>query len=432
MGISGYEVLVMTSIAPYFLGIGPLRRFLTKNMMITSILSLTGFIAFYYPKPSTRLFVTGAGVFFSCLALATGFFAERHNPTRLEGKISAFSIGLIASSIAKFACYSNNPVWPIMNTENGGLNRTGLVLGVLAVLWSSRKSTGVQDSSPMKAKKGSSSLISLGLAGLFFGLHSLLSDSSTMITWVWDGFPVTGPLAAPHGAFTLLAMGLGFVIGSFREGLSHSWPMFAFGCISAAILHNNYGWLGYCGAFALATYLTSIIPSFIRTAAQHGPGKTFGNAFLLYNLLVLAHVWTVAYAFVPGGPLLRERTDLVMIMTMSLIGAGVYSTAILSTTSKGKPSSTIHFSPLQRRVKSYFLYILAALELAAVGIAYMRFPTMDYQPYNKDAKVVSAGIWTVHFGIDNHMWSSERRMRDLIKEMEVDIIGGVARILAIL
>ncbi|RPB25516.1 hypothetical protein L211DRAFT_861313 [Terfezia boudieri ATCC MYA-4762] len=423
MGLSGYEVLVMTSTAPYFLGIRPLRRFLTKNMMITSILSLTGLIAFYYPKPSTRLFVTGAGVFFSCLALAAGFFAERHNPARLEGKISAFSIGLIASSIAKFACYSNNPVWPIMGAENDGLNRIGLALGVLAVLWSSRKSTSVQDNSPKNIRKGSSFPISLGLAGLFFGLHSLLSDSSTMITWVWDGFPVTGPLAVPHGAFTFLAMGLGFFIGNSHEGLSRSWPMFAFGCISAAIFHNNHGWWGYYGAFALAIYLTSIIPSFIRTAVQHGPGKTFGNAFFLYNLLVLAHVWTVAYAFVPGGPLLRERTDLVMIMTMSLIGAGVYSTAILSTNSKGKPANTIHLSPFQKRVKLYFLYTLTVLELTAVGIAYMRFPTMDYEPYNKDAKVVSAGIWTVHFGIDNHMWSSERRMRDLIKEMEVDIIG---------
>lgn len=423
MGLSGYEVLVMTSIAPYFLGIGPLRRFLTKRMVVTSILSLTGLIAFYYPKPSTRLFVTGTGVFFSCLGLTAGFFAERHNPSRLEGKISALSIGLIASSIAKFACYSNNPVWPIMNAENGGWNKTGLALGVLAVLWSSRKPSSVQDPAPKNHKKGSSFPISLGLAGLFFGLHSLLSDSSTMITWVWDGFPVTGPLAAPHGVFTIMAMGLGFIVGSFCEGLSRSWPMFAFGCISATVLHNNHGWLGYYGAFALAVYLTSIIPSFIRTAIQHGPGKTFGNAFLMYNLLVLAHVWTVAYAFVPGGPLLRERTDLVMITTMSLIGAGIYSTATLNTTSKGKPVGAVHPSPFQRRVKSYFLYALAMLELAAVAIAYMRFPTMDYKPYNNDAKVVSAGIWTVHFGIDNHMWSSEKRMRDLIKEMEVDIIG---------
>lgn len=423
MGLSGYEVLLMTSIAPYFLGIGPLRRFLTTNNLILSILSLTGLVAFYFPYPTTRLFMTGGGVFFSCLALATSLFAEKINPARLDARISGVSIGLIASNIAKFACYSNNPVWPIMNNENGGWNKTGLALGAVAVLWSSRKSSTFQGATPNKRKNSSSLPISLGLAGLFFALHSLLSDSSTMITWVWDGFPVTGPLTAPHGAFTILAMGVGFILGSFRETFSRSWLMYALGCIGATVLHNNHGWLGFYGALVLAAYLTSIIPPFIRTAVQHSPGRTFGNAFMIYNLLVLAHVWTVAYAFVPGGFLLRESTHLVMIATMLLIGAGVFSTSSLSMTSKGKPVGAIFLSPFQRRVKSYYVYLLVSLELIAAGIAYMRFPTMDYEPYNKEHKVVSVGIWTVHFGIDNQLWSSERRMRDLIKEMEVDVIG---------
>ena len=423
MGLSGYEVLLMTSVAPYLLGIGPLRRFLTTNKLVLSILPLTGLLAFYFPKPTTRLFVTGGGVFFSCIALAAGLVAEKNNPARLDAKISGVSIGLIASNIAKFACYSNNPMWPIMNTENGGWNKTGLALGVVAALWSSRKSSTAQDSIPKKRRNSSSLPISLGLAGLFFALHSLLSDSSTMITWVWDGFPVTGPLAAPHGAFTILAMGVGFILGSFRETLSRSWSMYALGCISATIFHNNHGWLGFYGALVLAIYLTSIIPPFIRTAVQHGPGRTFGNAFMIYNLLVLAHVWTVAYAFVPGGFLLRESTHLVMITTMLLIGVGVFSTSSLSTISKGKSVGATILSPFQRRVKSYFVYLLVSLELITAGIAYMRFPTMDYEPYNKDHKVVSVGIWTVHFGIDNGLWSSERRMRDLIKEMEVDVIG---------
>ncbi|KAF8475983.1 calcofluor white hypersensitive protein [Kalaharituber pfeilii] len=423
MGISGYEALVMTSIAPYILGIGPLRRFLANHLRLTYLLSLTGLVAFYFPKPTHRLFVTGGGVWFSCLALATAFFAERNNPARLDARISGFSLGLIASSVAKFACYSNNPVWPIMNVENGGWNKTGLVLGILAVLRSTRKATHAQDLSDAKVKKGSSFPISLGLAGMFFGLHSLLSDSSTMITWVWDGYPITGPLAAPHGAYTLLAMGLGFLIGSFRESLGRNWAVYGLGCTGAAILHNNHGWFGYYGALILATYMMSIMPVFIRTAIQYGPATTFGNAFLIYNLLVLAHVWTVAYAFVPGGPLLRERTDLVMTVTMLLIGAGVYSANTFANGGKGKAPASAVISPFQRRVKSYFVYLLTALEMFAIAVAYMRFPTFDYKPYNKEHKVVTAGIWTVHFGIDNNMWSSERRMRDLFKEMEVDIVG---------
>jgi len=58
-----------------------------------------------------------------------------------------------------------------------------------------------------------------------------------------------------------------------------------------------------------------------------------------------------------------------------------------------------------------------------VAIAYLRFPTNDYVPYHKEDKVITAGIWTIHFSLDNDMWSSERRMRDVIKELELDVVG---------
>ena len=423
MGLSGYEVLVMTSISPIILGIGPLRRFLINHLRITYILSLTGFVAFYYKQPEYRLFVTGAGVGFSCLALTAGFFAERSNPARLDGRISGFSLGLLASSITKFACYTNNPVWPVMHAENGGWNKTGLGLAAIAVLISTRKGTHAQDISAAKSKNGPFILISLGLAGMFFAFHSLLADSSTMISWVWDGYPITGPMAVPDGVYVLLAMGFGHIIGSYFEAFGRSWTFFGVGSVAVGVFYANHGWLGFYGALVFATYMMAIAPSFIRVAIQHGPAKTFGTAFLFYNLLVLANIWTVAYAFVPGGPLLRERTDLVTSAMMVCIGAGVFATTSFNNSSNGKPLNSKHTSPIQRRVKSYFMHVLVALELVAIAIAYIRSPPASHVPYNKEHKVVSAGIWTVHFGIDNDMWSSERRMRDLIKEMEVDIIG---------
>ena len=97
----------------------------------------------------------------------------------------AWSIGLIASSVAKFACQTNNPFWPIMHEANGGWNKTGILLFVLAIARVSRRQVGNGDvSQGLEKPKGSSALAGLGLAGLLFGLHSLLSDSSTMIMWV--------------------------------------------------------------------------------------------------------------------------------------------------------------------------------------------------------------------------------------------------------
>jgi endonuclease/exonuclease/phosphatase family metal-dependent hydrolase len=109
-----------------------------------------------------------------------------------------------------------------------------------------------------------------------------------------------------------------------------------------------------------------------------------------------------------------------MATTMLMIGAGVFSAI---TTNAPVMSRKLKANPRGRRASAYYLHILFALQLLSASIAYLRFPTNDYQPYHKDQKLVTAGIWTVHFSLDNDMWSSERRMRDAIKELEIDVIG---------
>jgi hypothetical protein len=166
----------------------------------------------------------------------------------------------------------------------------------------------------------------------------------------------------------------------------------------------------------------AVAPALISQAARHSPAKTFGLGFLVYNFMVLFHVWVVAYAFVPGGPLVREHTDWVMTAMMLLIGAGVFSVSAQPAALKSyKGKSTV--TAAASRQRSYYLYVLGFLEVLAVATAYLRFPSYDYTPYHPETKSITAGIWTIHFSLDNDMWSSEYRMRDLIKELEVDVIG---------
>jgi hypothetical protein len=60
--------------------------------------------------------------------------------------------------------------------------------------------------------------------------------------------------------------------------------------------------------------------------------------------------------------------------------------------------------------------------LSAVATLY-RLPTVPPRPYRSASRIIRAGIWTVHFGIDNAGRDSQRGMRSLIHDMELDIVG---------
>jgi hypothetical protein len=423
MGISGFEVAVMSTISPFLLGIGPLRRFITRYSALTLGTTVVGMGAYLFTTPVGRLGAISFSVWMASLAWSAIWYSERGNAAKLEGRIMAWSIGLIASSVAKFACQTNNPFWPIMHEANGGWNKTGILLFVLAVARISRRQVSNGDvAQGIEKPKGSSALAGLGLAGLLFGLHSLLSDSSTMIMWVWEGYPVQGPLSVPHGAWTILAMGAGLVFGIFYPNLTRSWTAYGIGSIGAAFLTLFSNWTGYYGALALAFYLMALTPASISNAVRYPPGRTFFIAFFVYNIMVLFHVWVVAYAFVPGGFLVREHTDWVMATTMILIGCGVFN-LLQDNAPKRQNSLRPPPNPAARKQRSYYIYILLALQLVSVAVAYLRFPSYDYAPHHPESKSLNAGIWTIHFSLDNDMWSSEKRMESLLRESELDIIG---------
>lgn len=422
MGISGWEVFCLSPAGAFLLASGSIRSFVIENVRYVHLASLTGLLGFLVISPELRLTMVGFGVAMSCTAWSATWYAERSMPARLEARALAWAIGLIASSIAKFAFHTNNPIWPIVHAENGGWNYTGLVLAVLALLRSTRRVTDSRGSIQAGGKPpGSSVLGGLGLGGLTFCIIYLLSDSSTMVLWVWEGHPVRGPIAATGGFLTLLSMALGIVhyvmLGEEKSTGPISFLVLAAGAFLVTAYHN---WLGFLGATMVALEITSLAPGIIGGAVRSGP-VSFGIGFLFYAIMSLASVWVVAYAFVPGGPLMREHTDWVVTAMILSIGAGVFNAQQSVGKQRARPKTRSQTG--LNRLKSYHVYILAILQLLAISISYLRFPTNDYQPYHKEDKLITAGVWTIHFSLDNDMWSSERRMRDLIKELEIDVIG---------
>ncbi|KAJ2977420.1 hypothetical protein NUW58_g7817 [Xylaria curta] len=418
MGISGYEVFILSTISPLFLGFKSFRVLVVRNLRLCHLLSLMGILAWKVTKPAYRLFVVGFAVSTACLSWAATVSSESAHEDRLESRILAWMTGLVLSSAMKFAWRTNNPIWPIMNAHNDGHNGLGLGLAVLASLQFTRRTPSAGRIFTDDRKTGFSMLAALGVAGLFFALHSLLSDTSTMILWVWTGYPVRGPLSVPHGWFAMASMTAGLLTGIYRPRLVSTWTAFGVGCIGAAILTVHSNWYGYYGALAVAFYLMAVSIPLLTAASQKNPAITFGLGFLIYNFVVLFHVWVVAYAFVPGGPLVREHTDWVMVTMMLLIGAGVFNLTLRNARLRQSQELVMH-----EHHRKYYALALSAINIFFLATAYMRFPTNDYKPYHQDSRVMTAGIWTIHFSLDNFMWSSEYRIRDLIKELEVDVIG---------
>lgn len=60
------------------------------------------------------------------------------------------------------------------------------------------------------------------------------------------------------------------------------------------------------------------------------------------------------------------------------------------------------------------VYAFAAVALAGVVSVY-RTPSTAIQPYRPGPRIIRAGVWTVHFGLDNEGKDSQRLMRDLIR-----------------
>lgn len=425
MGISGFEAVLFVTLSPFLLGIHSVRRLVATRSPYFHLASLLAIAAYLVRDPVNRLLTVGLGLAISNLVwMGQLHHTSSTNPARFRRYVVAFSLGLIASSIAKMACWANNPIWPIMKSDTGGWNKTGILLAIISCIRLAQRNNPSQITvaPPSVARPDSGMLSAAGLAGLMFGLHTLLCDSSTLILWVWDGYPVTGPLVIPHGVVTIVTMGLGILVSGYTSTLQ-SWSAFAAACLGALFLYSFAGWWGYLGGLTLAVYLMAITLPFLQIASLDlNPGRVFCVAFLIYDFLVLAHVWVVAYAFVPGGPYLRERTDLLLIIMMALIGAGVISLQRFTNANKDY-TQTGRSNIYNNRVTSYTRTAVGIFSIVSCVIAFLRFPSFDYKPYHPEAKLFTAGIWTVHFGIDNEMWASERRMRDAIRDVELDVVG---------
>lgn len=422
MGISGYEAcIVVLFLAPLLLTVPVLKRLVGRFPFIPRALAiLFGLGAYKCIKPKDKLISTSIGTFFSSLAFTGEMSAFSSNIKKFNSYSIAFIIGILASSAIKFMFYTNNPVWPIMHKSNGGHNEIGIFVGMVAALLTPGYKSSPE---PLVFKNGGSLLLaSLGFGGLFFSYMIYLSDSSTLILWNWTGYSITGPTpitgALPH--FVSVTLGVLFTLKAGDKWTS-GWSYNIFvGGGACGCLYFLDDWYGYAGACVFSFYLTSITPIVFQGTIGYNPGAVYTLGLFISIVFSLASVWIVAYAFVPGGPLLRERTDLVLFGSYSAILAGVFNYNI-----RKKASGITNLKTASGSVFYKAFAVLSVILSLSVAVTFNRYPPSpkEIQPYNANLKSFTAGIWCIHFGLDNDMWSSHDRMRDLIKDAELDIVG---------
>ncbi|SCV04981.1 LANO_0G15874g1_1 [Lachancea nothofagi CBS 11611] len=418
MGISGYEASIFSVVSPFLLYIPSIPMVI--DVYGPLLIAVIGIGAFLVEEPEMRLLTASLAA-----GITSMTFSNTLKNITSQSSTQMYTItwimGLVASVVLKMAFFSNNPLWPILNENNGGWNKTGLIVMMLVALFTPHVNAVHYQKADTTAFKNprlvTKLLVSIGFGSLVFSIHQLLTDASTIIYWSWEGWSTNGPqgpLTWPYSSLTCVCMLLAALTSNRFCGKPLVPSLLL--CLSTGVLAlpSITGWTNYIlGGLVYIFGMIWIIPTYFTKMSILKSPWVFSLAFVVYLILVLAHVWTVAYAFVPHGWILRERIGLVLAASTALVVSG----AVFGM--RGQVTR-------QKLSKKFWnrIYFMGAIFLALIGaITYRLAPTGVPTPYHIEDNTITAGIWTIHFGLDNDMWSSEEKMIKVLKDMEVDVIG---------
>ena len=417
MGISGYEAAILGFMGPVILAIPYMSSAVTQYGALLGGLITIG--AYLIDTPEPRLITICVGTIFSMATFAQ--YLRKLTNAQLNFSFAiTWSLGLLFTLIIKMWFFSNNPTWAIMKEETGGYNKTAIVIStVIGMIYPYINSIHMKQEKPMVSgcffKKF---MLATGFGGLIFSIHQSLTDASTLIYWSWEGYSKEnqGPLAWPWASLTIVVM----LFGALTSLKFINRPVFPsllliIGTIVLSI-RSITGWNKFIfGGLFYSLSIMWLIPTYVSALGYLGSTWVFTLAFFYHVIGILAHVWVVAYAFVPMGWILRERIEVVLSIATGMVILGA-----LSVSNSFFLPKSISFT---KKFGTYLtLYAFAALALTSYCTYDLR-PTGVPTPYHPDKKLITAGIWTIHFGLDNDMWASEERMIELIKDLEIDVVG---------
>ncbi|GHJ86982.1 hypothetical protein NliqN6_3384 [Naganishia liquefaciens] len=478
LALSGSELALLATITPYILTHSRASRFATSRVgqtVLRTVAIALGMCAYALPGPASRLIGVSVANGALWMGLSGGLM-------RLGGSVDSevealhLVIGVLVTVVLKFVNYSINPLWCIVDADSNGWNKTGLALALAACLEKTMRPNSLepqpevahvsetikkQDPTPSKGNTAVPSrggLIACGFGSLIFLLQTFISDASTIVAWNWSGYPTRDqPTYMTHAPIVIAVAGLAVIqplaYGIYRDScgdirdprikahIKKPQRHTAFGVIAftACILlcSRTATWgpnvfpsellterNGFIAGSVVIAYVLQALPRYYRAVSALQSHKLFGHAMLLHVVLDVLSVVTVAYAFVPGGQLLRERGGLVICVAMLFVVLGDYQLGKQATNATEKT----------RDVKTAFAQRCGAI---MVGILVLSAWVFEYQfehdmipkkyhrvsaPGQPD-ELFTAGIWTVHFGVDLAGRESQKRQLEVIRDLDLDVFG---------
>ena len=120
----------------------------------------------------------------------------------------------------------------------------------------------------------------------------------------------------------MFALTLGLLGFGHLSDLLSSHPWTFVGLVFSMILYFMNSFAAFFGGLVLAVYTMSLWPHLSKRIVHFSPARILAVSMLTFFLLTLLSAWVAAYNFVPGGTLTRERSDVMLILTILLIGMG--------------------------------------------------------------------------------------------------------------